>query len=97
MSQFIKEDPIFVETLLNSLHVDYVNVRVSSVETDYEFYLKAKQKFAEGGFNLRKFRSNSREFNPFQVNVPILYPLKIPENKRLRREHWPEMGLTNSY
>ena len=68
-----EEDLIFVETLLNSLHVDYVNARASSVEVGYEFYLKAKRTFAEGGFNLRKFRSNSREFNPFLANVPILY------------------------
>ena len=56
-----EEDPIFVETLLNSLHVDDVNAGASSVEAGYEFYLKAKRKSAEGGFNLRKFHSNSRE------------------------------------
>ena len=62
MSQFIKGESLFVETLLNWLHVDDVNAGASSVETDYDFYLKAKQRFAEGGFNLRKFCSNSREF-----------------------------------
>ena len=35
--------------------------------------------------------------NPFQANVPILYPLKSPENlwfsgvfKGIKWEHWPE-------
>ena len=32
------------------------------MEAGYEFYLKAKRKFAEGGFNLRELCSNSREF-----------------------------------
>ena len=62
--------------------MDNVNAGVNSAEVGYEFYLKAKRTFAEGGFNLRKFRSNSREFNPFLTNVPILYPLKTPENQR---------------
>ena len=38
-------------------------------------------------------------FNPFPVNVPILYILKTPENLWLalfsgvmKWEHWPEMG-----
>ena len=47
MSQFTKEDPILVETLLNSLYVDDVNAGASSVEAGYEFYLKAKPKFVE--------------------------------------------------
>ena len=61
MSQFIKEDPIFVETLLNLLRADNENAGASSVEAGYKFHLKAKQKFEEGGFNLRNFRSNSRK------------------------------------
>ena len=46
---------------MNSLHVDDVNAGASSVEAGYKFYLKAKGKFAEGGFNLQKFFSNSCE------------------------------------
>ena len=44
MSQFIKEGPIFVETLSNSINVADVNNWASSVETGYKFYLKAKRK-----------------------------------------------------
>ena len=60
MTQFIKEDIIFVETLLNSLHVDDVNVGARCVEAGYKFYLKTKRKFLKDGFNLRKFCSYSR-------------------------------------
>ena len=74
MSQFIYEDPKFVETVLNSLHVDDLDAGADSVEEAYNFFRKAKQKFAEGGFNLRKFRSNSAELEQLvcnQLNVEI--------------------------
>ena len=36
------------------------------------------------------------DFNPFLANVPILYPLKTPENLwfsgGIKWEHWPETG-----
>jgi hypothetical protein len=31
------------------------------VSDTYEFYVKSKLRLAEGGFNLRKFMSNSKE------------------------------------
>ena len=35
-------------------------------------------------------------FNPFQANVPFLYPLKtsglLTVSGGIEREHWPEMG-----
>ena len=40
--------------------------------------------------------------NPFQANVPFLYPMKTSENfwfsdvfVGIEREHWPEMGQTS--
>ena len=47
--------------LSNLLYVDDVNARANSVEVGYNFYLKAKQKCAENGFNLRQLCSNSRK------------------------------------
>ena len=46
--------------------------------------------------------TSSRIFiNPFQANVPFLYPLKTSENLTfsggIEREHWPEMGLAVLY
>ena len=52
---------------MNSLHVYDVSAGASSLETGYKFYLKTKQKFAEGGFNLRKLRSNSRELEQIVI------------------------------
>ena len=54
-------DPEFVEKLLNSLHVDDLTSGANSVEEAFEFYEKSKERLSEGGFNLRKFKSNSKE------------------------------------
>ena len=52
MSQFIKEDPIFIEIVLNSLHVDDVNAGTSRLR---DLIL------IKDGFNLQKICSNSHE------------------------------------
>ena len=53
---------------------------------------------------LRDVRSRTRVLhylfvNPFLAHVPILYPLKTPENQRfsgvlgdIKWKHWPEIG-----
>ena len=50
MSQFIKEESIFVETRLNSPHVDDLSAGESSAETGYKFFLKSKTKIYRGWF-----------------------------------------------
>ena len=51
--------PEFVHKLLNSLHVDDLNSGSENIDKALEFYSKSKQCLKEGGFNLRKFKSNS--------------------------------------
>ena len=48
-----------VQRFLQSLYVDDVAFGDSSEARAYELYIKAKMRLAEGGFNLRKFASNS--------------------------------------
>ena len=57
--KYEKESPLFTTDLQDSLHVDDLNGGKNSEEEALQFYLKAKQVLAEGGFNLRKFQSNS--------------------------------------
>ena len=54
-------DPQFVEKFLNNIYVDDLSIRSDDVLQTYELYLKSKLRLAEGGFNLRKFMSNSKE------------------------------------
>ena len=52
-------DPEFVENLLNSFYVDDLVSGEESVERALSLYQKSKKRLSEGGFNLRKWISNS--------------------------------------
>ena len=52
-------DPEFVRQVLDSLYVDDVAAGGSDDLATYELYTKLKTRLAEGGFNIRKFSSNS--------------------------------------
>lgn len=54
-------DPVFVKHLKQSMYVDDLSAGESNEQDAYQFYLKSKSRLAEGGFNLRKFVSNSSE------------------------------------
>ena len=56
--------PEFVEMFLRSIYVDDVSYGADDVDSAYELYLKSKTTLAEGGgFNLRKFVTNSVTLN----------------------------------
>ena len=52
-------DPEFVQSMLRSLYVDDLDGGKNDLDAAFEFYLKAKVRFLEGGFNLKKWLSNS--------------------------------------
>ena len=52
-------DPEFVQSMLSSLYVDDLDGGKNDSDAAVEFYLKAKVRFLEGGFNLRKWLSSS--------------------------------------
>lgn len=54
-------DQSFVEKILQSIYVDDLTTGCPDVESAHEFYVKAKVRLAEAGFNLRKFATNSSE------------------------------------
>ena len=54
-------DPEFVYKLLESLHVDDLISGANNIHDAFEFYVKCKERLKNGGFNLRKFKSNSVE------------------------------------
>ena len=51
----------FVSKLLNSPHADDLTTGCNTVNQCLEFYEKAQKCFSNGGFNLRKFKSNCKE------------------------------------
>ena len=54
-------DPQFVEQLMAAIYVDDLITGNETVSEFFSFYLKAKEKLSEVGFNLHKFVTNSPE------------------------------------
>ena len=59
IEQYKDIDPQFVEKFIQSIYVDDVTYGSGDVEEAYQLYLSSKNRLAEGGFNLRKFLTNS--------------------------------------
>ena len=59
MEQYRSVDPEFVQNFLESIYVDDLNTGEENDEQAFLLYKKSKLRLAEGGFNLRKFCSNS--------------------------------------
>ena len=55
--------PEFVNTFLKSIYVDDVSYDADDEDAAFELYMKSEKILAEGGFNLRKFVTNSTRLN----------------------------------
>ena len=77
--KYESEDPEFVKELLQSLYVDDIISGDSDDNGAYELYIKTKSRLAEGGFNARKFATNSRNL-----------ARKIEENERFLEGSYQE-------
>ena len=60
MQKYREIYPEFVKTFARSIYVDDVTYGASDDDAAFELYVKSKKVLAEGGFNLRKFVSNSQ-------------------------------------
>ena len=59
IEKYQEEDPEFVQKFLSGIYVDDLSSGAKDDNAAYELYIKSKQRLSEGGFNLRKFLSNS--------------------------------------
>ena len=59
LEQYSETFPQFVQLFLRSVYVDDVSFGARDDDSAYELYVKSKQILKEGGFNLRKFVTNS--------------------------------------
>lgn len=64
MNSYAATDPELVEGVLKSLYVDDYASGSSSVPSAVDLCKKVKSRLAEGGFNMRKWTSNSKEIVP---------------------------------
>ena len=68
-----RKDPEFVSWMLRSFFVDDLSISLEGVEEAYQLYLKSRERMAQGGFNLRKWMTNSR---------PLMEKVKEMESQR---------------
>ena len=61
LAKYSQSEPKLVEVLENSFYVDDLITGEDSVEESFQIYKGSKQIMATGGFNLRKWHSNSDE------------------------------------
>ena len=91
MERYRDVDTAFVNKLINSLYVDDVTVGLYSPEEGCKFYNKAKVWLAEGGFNLRKYVTNSLElWEMIAANegLPQGDRLSPPDSHKVRAVEW---------
>lgn len=71
MNYYSATDPEFVNEVLRSLYVDDYVSGASSEQAAYELCEKVKSRLAEGGFNMRKWMSNSQQLMDMLEEKPL--------------------------
>ncbi len=61
LEQYRREDPKFTEKLKKNFFVDDLVTTFEHVNEAYQTYVKAMQRMKEGGFVMRKWKSNNKE------------------------------------
>ena len=82
--------PLF-HKFIRGIYDDDVITGVSSPDEGYQFYLKAKVRLAEGGFNLRKFVTNSPDLWGIiasKEGPPEGSCQKLPDNHKVLGVEW---------
>ena len=97
VSNYEVEDPQFVNDFLSSLYVDDFNGGKDSVPEAFQLYTKAKSRMKEGGFNLRKWISNSEKLMQWinqEEGVPIMKASMVSEEDKTYTQ--TQLGVNNS-
>ena len=97
VSNYEAEDPQFANDFLSSLYVDDFNGGKDSVPEAFQLYTKAKSRMKEGGFNLRKWISNSEKLMQWidhEEGVPIMEASTVSEEDKTYTQ--TQLGANNS-
>ena len=88
-----KTYPELVQTFLRSVYADDGSFGTEDDDSAYELYLKSKRVLAKGGFNLRKFVTNSVELQQRiddSESKLTSVQLTAPINLKKRTRHIPK-------
>ena len=97
VSNYEVEDPQFVNDFLSSLYEDDFNGCKDSVPEAFQLYTKAKSRMKEGGFNLRKWISNSEKLMQWinqEEGVPIMEASMVSVEDKTYTQ--TQLGVNNS-
>ena len=97
VSNYEGEDPQFVNDFLSSLCVDDFYGGKENVPEAFQLYTKAKSRMKEGGFNLRKWISNSEKLMQWidlEEGVPIMEASTVSEEDKTYPQ--TQLGANNS-
>ena len=97
VSNYEVEDPQFVNDFLSSLYVDDFNGGKDSIPEAFQLYTRAKSRMKEGGFNLRKWISNSEKLMQWinqEEGVPIMEASMVSEEDKTYTQ--TQLGVNNS-
>ena len=84
MAKYVKKDPPFIETVLNSLYCDDFVGTLNDESEAFLLFEKLKARFAEGAFNMRKWVSNSKAvLDKIHESEEITPTQSLPEIKVL--------------
>ena len=81
ISNYQESDPEFVEDVLRQLYVDDFGGSKNSVTETFELFQKLKNRFREGGFNIRKWATNDEELEKMIENYERLNSPSMSDSK----------------
>ena len=81
ISNYQESDPEFVEEVLRQSYVDDFGGSKNSVTETFELFQKLKNRFKEGGFNIRKWTTNGEELGKTIENYERLNSPSTSDSK----------------
>ena len=99
LSKYENIDPSFVDTVVRALYVDDFASGKDSVKDGLELYRKLKLRFREGGFNMRKWASNSQKLTELikkEEAAILAMPKPFPEVTLASKSNVVEDGSSNN-
>ena len=83
VSKYAVLDTEFVKKVRKKFYVDDLNTSVNSVKEGVELVKKIKVRFSEAQFNVRKFRSNSKELRTYFETLENVNIVNNTVNKKV--------------
>ena len=93
LENYLETDKSLVQQLLRSTYVDDIVTGGQTEDDVFALYTRSKEIFREGGFNLRKFQTNSV---PLQAQIDLKESLKGSSSPQLDEPMYAETTLGTS-